>query len=168
MTRGYKIVFFLRSILNSLHILLSLVVSIDYTSSPTPPLLSTVMTEAKPSSARSAWADSSQGWTEVFRACVSMNAGGSQSLLTWPMEVLEQVQTDTWYSTLLDKLSLLLVANHCCLTDRWCNSSWRCVGVWCPPVGHMERWGQGPDPHTQQTCELQPHLRGIRLHPLPL
>lgn len=54
-------------------------------------LMSPVMTEAKPSSARWAWADSSLGWTVAFMACVSMNAGGSQSLLTWHMEALEQV-----------------------------------------------------------------------------
>lgn len=52
------------------------------------------MTEARNTSVRSAWADSSQGWIVVFRECVSMNAGRSQSPRTWHMEVSEQVQTN--------------------------------------------------------------------------
>lgn len=49
------------------------------------------MTEAKPSSARWVWVDSSPGWTEVFRACVSVSAGGSPSLPTWPTGASGQV-----------------------------------------------------------------------------
>ena len=57
---------------------------------------------------------------------------------------------------------------HLLLLDRWYNPCWCRVGVWRSPAGHMEHRGHGPDPNPPQTCELQPHLCGIRLCPLPL